>query len=95
MPRSFVSRASSRNNTRHVILGTAFHKPAEFAVHSINLNMGNAWGIVKVLCDRLLKLDEGKYLIAKDPNRASMRIYRVPENAFTDRADEQVVEEEK
>ncbi|CAG5897251.1 unnamed protein product, partial [Menidia menidia] len=37
----------------------------------INLSMENAWGILRCVIDICRKLDEGKYLILKDPNKVS------------------------
>ena len=56
-------------------------KPKDFA-SQINLSMDNCWGIVRALVDMCLKLDEGKYLIVKDPNKQLMRLYTVPDDAF-------------
>lgn len=42
----YVSRAHVRDNSKHVILGTQQYKPHEFATQ-INLNMDNAWGILR------------------------------------------------
>lgn len=56
-------------------------KPKDFAMQ-INLHMENCWGIVRAVIDLCLKLDEGKYLIVKEPNKPVMRLYSVPENAF-------------
>ena len=56
-------------------------KPKDFAMQ-INLHMENCWGIVRAIVDLCLKLDEGKYLIVKEPNKPVMRLYSVPENAF-------------
>ena len=50
-------------------------KPKDFATQ-INLNMDNCWGIVRALVDLALRLDDGKYLIVKDPNKPLMRLYR-------------------
>ena len=43
-------------------------KPNEFATQ-ITLNMDNCWGILRCIIDICMKLDEGKYLIMKDPNK--------------------------
>ena len=67
---SYVSRQHIRDSARHVILGTQQFKPSEFA-KQINLNMDNAWGILRCIIDLCFKLDNGKYLIMKDPNRVS------------------------
>lgn len=46
----YVSRASFRDPTNHVLLGTQAVKPRDFAAQ-MNLNMENAWGIVRALVD--------------------------------------------
>uniref|UniRef100_A0A3B5PTA6 Eukaryotic translation initiation factor 3 subunit D n=1 Tax=Xiphophorus maculatus TaxID=8083 RepID=A0A3B5PTA6_XIPMA len=67
-PRRYVSRYHVKDSSRHVILGTQQFKPNEFA-SQINLSMENAWGILRCVIDICRKLDEGKYLILKDPNK--------------------------
>ncbi len=66
----YVSRHFVRDSAKHVILGTQQFKPSEFA-NQINLNMDNSWGILRCIVDTCMKLDEGKYLIMKDPNKVS------------------------
>lgn len=66
----YVSRYHVKDSARHVILGTQQFKPNEFA-SQINLSMENAWGILRCVIDICRKLDEGKYLILKDPNKVS------------------------
>ncbi len=65
-----MSRVHVRDSTKHVILGTQQFKPIEFA-NQINLNMDNAWGILRCVIDQCLKMKDGKYLIMKDPNKVS------------------------
>lgn len=64
----YVSRYHVKDSARHVVLGTQQFKPNEFA-SQINLSMENAWGILRCVIDICRKLDEGKYLILKDPNK--------------------------
>lgn len=70
----YVSRYHVKDSARHVILGTQQFKPNEFA-SQINLSMENAWGILRCVIDICRKLDEGKYLILKDPNKVSRRCF--------------------
>merc|ERR1712142_497047 len=77
----YVARASPRDSTRHVILGTHQFKPSEFA-NQINLNLDNAWGILRCIVDTCMKLKEGKYLIMKDPNKPVIRIYDIQDDTF-------------
>lgn len=71
----YVSRYHVKDSARHVVLGTQQFKPNEFA-SQINLSMENAWGILRCVIDICRKLDEGKYLILKDPNKVSRRFCR-------------------
>eukprot|EP00958_Prasinococcus_capsulatus_P004332 scaffold401_cov399-Prasinococcus_capsulatus_cf.AAC.16 len=91
----FISRVHTKDNYNHVILATQGYKPKDFAAQ-INLAMNNSWGIVKALVDMCMKLDEGKYLLVKDPNKPLMRLYEVPADAFDndDYAEEPLAEEE-
>jgi len=67
---SYVSRQHVLDSTKHVVLGMQQFKPTEFA-QQINLNMENAWGILRCIIDICMKLKQGKYLIMKDPNKVS------------------------
>jgi len=79
----FVSRVNMRATDKHVILGMQQFKPNEFA-SQIALNMDNAWGIVRCIIDFLMKHEDGKYLIMKDPNKTIIRIYNIPDNTFSE-----------
>ncbi|KAL4885259.1 eukaryotic translation initiation factor 3 subunit D [Aspergillus karnatakaensis] len=99
MKLGFVSRANPRSAAGHVVLGVAGYKPREFAAQ-MNLNLGNGWGIVRTIVDRIRALDAEedadkviKYILVKDPNRPVLRLYSVPAHAFED-DDEAAVEEE-
>lgn len=48
----------------------------------INLNMDNAWGILRCIIDIVMKQKDGKYLIMKDPNKPMIRLYDIPDNTF-------------
>ena len=82
----YVSRMNPKATDSHVLLGTNVYKPRELAP-LINLNMSNAWGILKAIVDLCLGLEEGKYLMLKDPNKPVVRFYSVPTDAF-DEAEE-------
>jgi len=87
----YVSRTMPKLNSSHVILGTQQCKPKDLA-QQMNLNMNNAWGIVRAVVDVCLKLGEGKYLMVKDPNKQLLRLYEIPEDAFkTDYSEEPMV----
>lgn len=34
-----------------------------------------------MICDRVLKMSEGRYLLIKDPNKPIIRLYSVPASA--------------
>lgn len=92
--RSYVSRYHVKDSSRHVILGTQQFKPNEFA-SQINLSVENAWGILRCVIDICMKLEEGKYLILKDPNKQVIRVYSLPDGTFSSDEDDEDEEEEE
>jgi translation initiation factor 3 subunit D len=38
--------------------------------------------LLQTIVDICMKLDEGKYLLVKDPNKPIIRLYAVPTDAF-------------
>lgn len=89
MKMGYISRANPRDNQRHVIVGIQSYKPVDFA-RQMNVSLANGWGIVRTIADLVLKQPEGKYVLVKDPNNPTIRLYAVPEDAF-----EPVEEEEE
>jgi translation initiation factor 3 subunit D len=77
----YVSRVHVRDDSNHVILGTQQLKPTEFA-QQINLNMDNAWGILRCVIDLCMKQVDGKYLILRDPNKPMIHLFDIPDNTF-------------
>lgn len=59
------------------------------------LNLNNGWGIVRTIVDMCLKMDEGKYVLVKDPNKPVLRLYSVPEYTFEEEVEESQVAEEE
>lgn len=80
---SFVSRVNPRSPNDHVVLGVLGYKPRDFAAQ-MNLNIANGWGIVRTIVDMVLKMDDGKYVLVKDPNKNVLRLYQVPSDTFED-----------
>lgn len=95
MKLGFVSRIHPRDHFNHVILAVQQYKPRDFA-SQINLNTSNMWGIVKSIVDLCMKLNEGKYVLVKDPSKPQVRIYEVPADAFeNDYVEEPLPEDEQ
>lgn len=44
----------------------------------MNLQLSNGWGIVRTIADMCLQREDGKYVLAKDPNKSILRLYEVP-----------------
>lgn len=95
MKLGYVSRVHPRDHFNHVILAVMGYKPKDFAAQ-INLSTANMWGIVKSIVDLCMKLNEGKYVLVKDPSKPQVRIYEVPPDAFeNDYVEEPLPEEEQ
>ena len=83
MTGSFISRVSPKNTSDHVILGVLGYKPREFALQ-MNLNLNNGWAIVRTFVDMVMKdpSEDAKYVLVKDPNKPTIRLYQVPRETF-------------
>jgi translation initiation factor 3 subunit D len=84
--RSFVSRVNPKSNTDHVVLGVLGYKPREFATQ-MNLNLNNGWAIVRTFVDMVMREEDGKYVLVKDPNKPTIRLYQVPADTFEEDED--------
>jgi len=90
MKLGFVSRVNPKVNDKHVILGVIGWKPRDFA-NQMNLSLANGWGIVRTIADMVLKREDGKFVLIKDPNKSILRLYEVPASSFDeDEEDEDV-----
>jgi len=90
----FVSRAKSKDNGRHVILGVMAYKPREFSAQ-MNLSLSNQWGIVRTIIDMCMRMPEGKYVLVKDPNKPVLRLYEVPPNTFDEELEAPIEQEDE
>ena len=50
----------------------------------MNLNLNNGWAIVRTFVDMVMKenVSDGKYVLVKDPNKPTIRLYQVPRDTF-------------
>ena len=62
-------------------------RPADFAAQ-LNVSLANGWGIVRTVTDLCMKMPEGKYVLVKDPNKPTLRLYNVPKETFEEDAEE-------
>jgi len=62
----------------------------------MNLSLSNGWGIVRTIADMVLKqsVDDGKFILVKDPNKNILRLYEVPAGSLDEDEEEAVIEEE-
>lgn len=88
----YISRANPKEAGRHMILATQTFKPRDLA-SQMNLSLANGWGIVRTLAD-LVRKEDGKYVLAKDPNKPVVNLYKVP-NSYPDEEESEEEEEEE
>merc|ERR1712083_234899 len=72
----YVIRDHPQKNDKHSLISVQTLKTREFA-SNINISLDNSWGIVKAVLDPLCKLEDGEYLLVREPQMPFMRIYRV------------------
>ncbi|CAD0096954.1 unnamed protein product [Aureobasidium mustum] len=92
---SFVSRVNPKTANDHVILGVLGYKPREFAAQ-MNLNLNNGWAIVRTFVDMVMSQDEdeAKFVLVKDPNKPTIRLYNVPRDTFEEEEEMAGIDEE-
>lgn len=49
----------------------------------MNLSLNNGWAIVRTFVDMVMREEgDGKYVLVKDPNKPTIRLYQVPKDTF-------------
>ncbi|ELR23054.1 Eukaryotic translation initiation factor 3 subunit 7 (eIF3) [Acanthamoeba castellanii str. Neff] len=84
----FVTRTAAKDASNHQIVGMVTYNPVDFA-GQIGLGAANMWGILKHIIDKCQELDEGTYVLVKDPSKPLLRIYSVPEGSLADAGDDE------
>lgn len=58
----------------------------------MNLNLNNGWAIVRTFVDMVMREaeEDAKYVLVKDPNKPTIRLYQVPKETFEE--DDDVVD---
>jgi translation initiation factor 3 subunit D len=67
IPVGFVTRAMTKDSSKHILLGTHLYIPSELA-KQMNIDMRNGWGIVKTFIKYFAQLEDGTYVLCKDPD---------------------------
>jgi translation initiation factor 3 subunit D len=79
----FVSRTNPKIHDEHVILATQFYRPKDFA-QQITLSENQMWALFRMFVGLFQKRPEGKYVLMRDPNKAVVHLYKVPDDTFDD-----------
>jgi translation initiation factor 3 subunit D len=79
----FVSRTNPKNATEHVILGTQFYRPSDFA-QQITLQESQMWSMFRMFVALFQKQEDGKYVLMRNPNKPILSLYKVPDDTFED-----------
>jgi translation initiation factor 3 subunit D len=79
----FCSRVAPKNPYEHVILATQFYRPKDFATQ-ITLSEGQMWSMMRMFVQLFQKQPEGKYVLMREPNKAVLMLYKVPQETFED-----------
>eukprot|EP01006_Ploeotia_vitrea_P007281 TRINITY_DN16598_c0_g1_i1.p1 TRINITY_DN16598_c0_g1~~TRINITY_DN16598_c0_g1_i1.p1 ORF type:complete len:586 (-),score=98.88 TRINITY_DN16598_c0_g1_i1:235-1935(-) len=89
MKLGYVARTNQSSRFDHQILQLLNYSPVDFA-KQIALNTRNMWAIAKNVVETITKLPEGNYCLLRDPNKAMLHLYAVPQEANdSDKEDEE------
>jgi len=83
----YVTRAHVRSNNAHQVLLVQRHKPDDFA-KLMQIKPVVFWGTLSKIVSAINELDDGSYLILRDPNEQLLHIHSIPEDAFDDDFDD-------
>ncbi|KAH0517288.1 Eukaryotic translation initiation factor 3 subunit D [Microtus ochrogaster] len=78
-----------------LLAGSEYLKLGYVSRYQINLSIENTWAILSWVMDICVKLEEGKCLFLKDPNRQVIWVYSLPNGTFSSEEDEEDEEEEE
>jgi len=79
----FVARKHAKDSRRHDILMVQKFKPDTFAT-SARVRIAHLWGVLREIINACVSLQDGKYLLLKDPNEGKLLLYSVSSDAFAD-----------
>ena len=82
----YVTRFLADDPKSHMIV--AVQKiPAERFITQVGLNLGKMWAFVRSLFDQWMALEDGKYLLIKEPNEAKLSLHTLPASFALDEED--------
>lgn len=77
----YASRSAPNDNWAHSLLNVQTYQTAAFATN-IGMTETNAYGVLRSIIDVVGGMEDGKYLLLKDPTKPVVRLYELPWEAF-------------
>ena len=71
----YITRDHFYTPKSHVILGTQDFLPS-FLASQVSLDLKNCWGVLYVLIQECLKLEDGKYFLVRDSSKHVLKLYQ-------------------
>jgi len=90
----YISRKEDSDPWTHSCLTVATHHTEGFA-EQIGMTNNNVFGILRSIIDLVMNLEDGKYVLLKDPTKSVMRLFDVPWDTFGEDEGEEEEEEEE
>lgn len=77
----WVARQNTSKSTAHDILKTETLPLRAYAT-TVGLKPKNMWAVLLLIVNKIRSMDEGRYVLMKDPNQQKIRFYRVNADEF-------------
>lgn len=77
----FVSRVNPKSAAKHAILMAKSYTPQTFA-DSVNVDRRKLWGTLAQIFVNIKKLEDGHYVMLRDPQKNILHFHSVPADAF-------------
>lgn len=82
----FLSRTTLKNNANHSILAVSQYNPDLFA-HQLHISLRHLWSLFEEIAERIGKLDDGRFVLLREPNQDLFTVFSVPESeSFVNRS---------
>jgi translation initiation factor 3 subunit D len=89
----FISRIHPKKAGPHEVLMVKKWAPTSMA-NLARVNYGQLWGTLKAIIDVVQGLDDGQFLILRDPNNPTLHVHAIPDDAFDHESGDVFAEED-
>jgi translation initiation factor 3 subunit D len=77
----YISRVNPKDQYNHTLLTITEHTPEEFQ-KELSIDWELLWGVLKKVVETLNSMEDGTYILYREPNKKQLLVYKVPPEEF-------------